>query len=127
MNRDAWSRNLYMLNFSLLFTHEIDSAYWQEWKMFGIPGGIQFFLLLHIVLLLAALWGLRRLLEGLRSGYVLALVLAAAGVFAFCIHTYFILVGRQEFRLPVSLILLGSILIVSAAQGLLAVRSLRTA
>jgi hypothetical protein len=35
--------NLYMINCGLLFAHEIDSAFWQEWVLFGIPGGIQVF------------------------------------------------------------------------------------
>lgn len=30
-----WSKNLYLLNFALLFTHKIDSAYWHEWDFFG--------------------------------------------------------------------------------------------
>jgi len=51
--------SLYILNFALLFTHEIDSAFWQEWKLFGIPGGIQVFLVLNFLLLLVALWGFR--------------------------------------------------------------------
>ncbi len=33
--------NLYLLNFALLFTHKIDSAFWKEWELFGIPGGIR--------------------------------------------------------------------------------------
>ena len=37
---------LYLLNAAVLITHEIDSAYWHEWDLFGIPGGIQFFLVL---------------------------------------------------------------------------------
>jgi hypothetical protein len=35
---------LYMLNLALLATHEIDSAYWHEWEMFHLPGGVQGFL-----------------------------------------------------------------------------------
>ncbi len=111
-----WSKNLYLLNFALLFTHEIDSAYWHEWDFFGIPGGIQVFLALNLLLLLVALYGYRQVLLGAKNGRIFALLLAASGVFAFCIHTYFILAGRPEFTLPASLILLGLILVVSLGQ-----------
>ncbi len=85
--------DLYLLNFALLFTYEIDSAYWKEWELFGIPGGVQVFLVLNFLLL------------------------SASGLFAFSIHSYFILNGHGEFTLPASLVLLALILIVSLVQG----------
>ena len=30
---------IYLINATLLIVHEIDSAYWEEWKLFGLPGG----------------------------------------------------------------------------------------
>jgi hypothetical protein len=54
-----------------------------------------------------------------RYGNIFSLFLAASGVFAFFIHSYFILNGRSEFTLPVSMVLLVLILIVSLAQGLI--------
>jgi len=50
------------------------------------------------------------------SGLVLSLVLALGGIFAFGIHTFFIRKGRQEFKTPVSIIILAVILCVSGAQ-----------
>ena len=125
MKKKTWSINLYLLNFALLFTHEIDSAFWKEWDLFGIPGGIQGFLLINFLLLFVALFGFRQLLEGARSGVAFSLLLAGAGVFAFCIHSYFILTGHPEFTLPVSLAILVLTLIVSIAQGILALKELR--
>ncbi len=117
MSQGSWAANLYLLNFALLFTHEIDSAFWKEWDLFGIPGGIQVFLFLNFLLLLVALFGFRRVLLGARGGQWFALLLGAAGVFAFAIHSYFILLaGRPEFTLPASLALLGLTLIVSLVQ-----------
>ncbi len=116
MNKDSWAVHLYVLNFVLLFTHEIDSAFWKEWDLFGIPGGIQVFLVLNFLLLLVALIGFRQVLLEARGGQWFALLLGAAGVFAFCIHSYFILAGRPEFTLPASLMLLGLTLIVSLVQ-----------
>jgi len=126
MKNDHWSTNLYLLNLALLITHEIDSAFWKEWELFRIPGGIQLFLILNFLLVLIALIGYRQLLLDSRKGYLFSLLLALAGVFAFLIHGYFILTGHPEFRLPVSMGLLVVILVVSLTQGVLALRMLRT-
>ncbi len=55
----------------------------------------------------------------------LALLLAAGGIFAFGIHTYFILAGRPEFTLPASLAVLVLTLTVSLAQGILTLQEMR--
>lgn len=125
MDKKKWSINLYLLNFALLFTHEIDSAFWKEWELFGIPGGIQMFLVLNILLLLVALIGFREVLQGGRYGSAFSLFLAASGAFAFSIHSYFILNGRSEFTLPVSMTLLFLILIVSLVQGFIVLNDMR--
>jgi len=31
---------LYLANAVLLINHEIDSAYWKEWELFKLPGGM---------------------------------------------------------------------------------------
>ena len=116
--------NIYLLNFALLFTHEIDSAFWKEWELFGIPGGIQVFLLLNFMLLLFALIGFRLVLLGKDYGTFFSLFMAAAGIFAFSIHSYFILKGDSGFMLPASLAVLFMILIVSLAQGFFAMKEL---
>jgi len=126
MNKDNPHVSLYLLNTALLSTHEIDSAFWKEWELFGLPGGIQVFLVLNLLLLLAVLYGFGQLLRGARSGQMFALLLAAGGVFAFVIHGYFILTGHREFTLPVSMALLVAILVVSLIQGVQALKALRT-
>ncbi len=55
-----------------------------------------------------------------KYGNTFSLMLAASGVFAFSIHSYFILNGRTEFTQPASLALLVIILIVSLVQGFVA-------
>ncbi len=117
MCKTRWANNLYLANLVLLTTHEIDSAYWHEWSLFGLPGGIQVFLLLNFFVLLLAIFGYRQLLLGARGGAWFSLVLVAAGVFAFTIHAYFVLAGHPEFTLPASLVVLSLTLIVSVAQG----------
>ena len=57
MDRRVWSINLYIVNCALLFTHEIESAFWEEWDLFGLGGGVQGFLVVNFVLLLVALFG----------------------------------------------------------------------
>ena len=124
MNLKSWNKNLYIINFALLFTHEIDSAFWKEWELFHLPGGIQGFLIANFLLLVVALYGFKKLLSGEKSGHVFSLILAGGGLFAFIIHGYFILTGHGEFTLPVSLGLLFSTLIVSAVQGYLILKTM---
>ncbi|MBL1213351.1 MAG: hypothetical protein D8M61_08385 [Ignavibacteriae bacterium] len=107
---------LYLINFALLITHEIDSAYWHEWKLFGIPGGIQVFLLLNLIFILFFLIGAEAVANSKRSAIAFTCLLAFAGVAAFFIHTYFILQGNNEFLLPVSIMILILLLITSSIQ-----------
>ena len=107
---------IYLVNCVLLILHEMDSAYWKEWDLFRLPGGIGGFLLIHFPLYVAGLYGLVLLSQGTSTGLILSLVVGAAGVFAFCIHTYFLHKGRPEFNTRVSKGILGLLLIVSTAQ-----------
>lgn len=107
---------LYLLNALMLIIHEIDSAYWKEWKLFRLPGGEGGFLLLHFPLLLPLLYGLVLVEQGVLAGLILSLLLSLSGIFAFSIHTYFIRRGREEFRTAVSQFILWSALLLSLAQ-----------
>ena len=118
-SRATW---LYIVNAGLLSTHEIDSAFWHEWTLFRLPGGIQLFLVLNLVLLLVVLFGLQRVVRWQRGAKVFSLALAAAGVFAFGIHTTFIALGHPEFRGPVSFAILTATLLVSLIQAVVTIR-----
>ncbi len=118
-NQATW---LYIVNAGLLTTHEVDSAFWHEWTLFRLPGGIQLFLVLNLVLALAVFFGLRQVARWQRGAKGFSLALAAAGVFAFVIHTTFIALGHPEFRAPVSLAVLTATLLVSLAQAVVAIR-----
>lgn len=115
---------IYFLNSVLLFTHEVDSAYWNEWKLFDLPGGIQIFLFMNIILMMIGLVGLKYVVLRRRSGLWFSLVQALCGLIAFFIHGTFIVQGHMEFTLPMSEILLVLIVVVSFAQGILSVREL---
>lgn len=103
-------------NIVLLTSHEIDSAFWREWEMFGLPGGVQAFVLVNSGLLALVLFGYTQVILDRSSATRWALVLAAMGGAAVVAHGLFLLLGRPQFRTPVSLAVLGLIGIVSALQ-----------
>ena len=107
---------LYLANATLLIVHEIDSAYRQEWKLFRLPGGISFFLVLHLPLVFLMLYGLVQVHQESLAGQIFSLVLSLAGIFAFSIHTFFTYRGHPEFKTPVSVLILIATLGVSVAQ-----------
>ena len=107
---------IYLINATLLITHEIDSAYWEEWKLFGIPSGITTFLLLHLPILFFVLYGLILIYENTFAGLIFSFILAISGIFAFSIHTYFMRRGHDEFKTTISRLILFSTLIFSILQ-----------
>jgi len=114
--RQGLIETLYLAIYVLLATHEIDSAYWHEWQLFHMGGGIQFFLVFNIVFLWLFLHGFRALVAGRSSGRSFALLLAVTGVVTFLIHSFFLWRGEPQFRLPGSLAVLVAILLCSLAQ-----------
>jgi len=66
---------LYLLNAAVLITHEIDSAYWHEWELFAMPGGIQLFLVLNLILVVFVLYGHQALVQGRAAVYNLLLLI----------------------------------------------------
>ena len=107
---------LYSANATLLIVHEIESAYRQEWKLFRLPGGINFFLIVHLPMVFLILYGLVQVEQASLAGKILSLVLALAGVFAFSIHSFLNLRGHPEFKTPISITVLAATLCVSVAQ-----------
>ena len=107
---------LYCTNATLLIVHEIDSAYREEWKLFRLPGGIHFFMAIHLPLVFLILYGLVQVHQESLAGQILSLVLSLGGIFAFSIHTYFNSRGHPEFKTLISLLILIPTLTVSAAQ-----------
>jgi hypothetical protein len=116
---------LYLVNSVLLFIHEEDSAYWREWELFGLPGGIQFFLLMDMVLIAIGLIGFRYVVLKRREGLWFALVQAGCGLLAFILHGAFIIMGHPEFTLPMSEVVLVLTFLVSVAQAYVSIRQLR--
>ena len=110
---------LYGANAVLLTVHEIDSAYWHEWRLLRLPGGIALFLLLHVPLLALLLAGLVLVEREGDAGLAISLVVSAAGLAAFTLHAALLARGHPEFRAAASLSVLAAILVASLAQGVL--------
>ena len=108
---------IYLINSVLLINHEIDSAYWKEWDLFKLPGGITGFLILHIPIVFLVIYGLILVYQQYFIGLLFSLLLSMGGIFAFIIHTIFIKKGGKEFKVPVSIFLLVSTLVVSLIQA----------
>jgi hypothetical protein len=113
---------LYWFTASLLIVHEIDSAYWREWELFGLPGGIGAFLAIHVPLVLLVLWGYERVIAGTRAGTRMALAVGAAGIATAAIHGAFLLRGSEAFRTAPSLALIAAAGVAGIALVAVAVR-----
>ena len=107
---------LYLVNMTLFILHEMDSAYWKEWELFRLPGGVAGFLLIHFPLFLVGSYGVVEVSRGSWVGWVLSLVIGGAGLVAFCLHSYFLWRGRSEFNTPISKTILAIWLVTSLAQ-----------
>ena len=115
---------LYLTNAVLLINHEIDSAYWKEWEIFKLPGGITVFLLLHFPLIFVVLYGLVLIVRQSFWGFIFSIILCLGGIFAFVIHTYFLKQGRKEFDKPLSKLILVLTLLVSIVQMIVTIYGL---
>lgn len=114
-------RRVYLANATVLLAHQIDAAYWQEWTLFALPGGVQVFVLLNVPIVLAVLLGLERLQSA--TGRRLSCALGASGVFAAVFHSAHLVAGDEGFRTPVSLVLLAVTAVLSPVQLLLLART----
>ena len=67
---------IYLINAVILINHEIDSAYWQEWKLINPDDktGINGFLILHFPMILALLLGLVFVYDNKPSGFVFSFI-----------------------------------------------------
>ncbi len=112
---------LYFANAIFLINHEIDSAYWHEWNLFKIRGGITTFLILHFPLIFFVLYGLILVNNQTYTGLIFSLILSLIGIFAFTIHMVFIKKGHKEFKTAISIFILICILIISLIQFIITV------
>lgn len=106
---------LYFATALSLILHQIDAAFWHEWKMFAVPGGIQGFLAFNGVAVGALLYGYRSVLLRSRSARAWALGCGSLGVTTFVLHAGFALLGHKDFSLPLSVLVILACLAFGAA------------
>jgi len=117
---------IYMTNAVILLVHEIDSAYWQEWKLLNPDdkNGINGFLILHIPMVFLILLGLVYVYEDKFVGLIISLILSAGGLFAYFFHFYHLRKGRLEFNTIISKGIIISTLIISVFQIILTIKQM---
>ncbi|MDG6349445.1 hypothetical protein QAA18_11985 [Luteimonas sp. 8-5] len=103
-------------NLVLAFAHQVDAAYWREWEMFGLPGGVQLFNLLNILLFGGLLALLANLIQGKPSATASSLAIAGVCALILPIHAGFALAGYPQFDLPVSIALMIGTFLLSVVQ-----------
>ncbi len=117
---------VYLSNTVIVIVHEMDSAYWKEWKLIN-PNkeeGIEWFLIIHIPLLFVVLYGLLLVYNQSFAGLIISLVVALAGIMGFFFHLYHLRKGRPEFNTIVSKSLIIAMLVLSVTQIVLTVKQI---
>lgn len=94
---------LLVVNLALLITHQIDAAFWHEWDMFGLPGGVQLFNVLNLLIFLVMLGCSLPVVRRERAGFACSLVIAGGCALVLPIHAGFALAGFTQFNMPVSM------------------------
>ncbi len=107
----------YLATLPALILHQIDAAFWHEWGMFRVPGGIQGFLVFNLAAVGVLLHGYHQVALPKPSARAYARLCGVTGVGTAAIHVAFAIAGREEFHLPLSIAALAACLI--AGAGLL--------
>ena len=100
-----------------MILHQIYAAFWHEWDMFRVPGGVQGFLVFNLVAVGALLHGYRQVVLAMPSARAYARLCGIVGVGTAAIHVAFATAGREEFHFPLSIAALAACLV--AGVGLL--------
>ncbi len=108
----------YLTTLCLLIFHQIDAAYWQEWEMFYLPGGIQLYLVFNMLIIPVLLVGYKSVIVGGASSYKYSYLCAGLGLLTFMIHAVFLLFAYEKFTLPLSLLLIGGCFVSAIWQWL---------
>lgn len=111
------------LNLSLVMAHQADAAYWKEWEMFGLPGGIQLFTLFNFAAFLLLLWLFSALISRRRTGLRSSFLIAGLSGVVLPIHAAFAFAGFTEFHLPVSIAVIIGTFVASIWQAILTWRA----
>ena len=111
------------LNLSLVMAHQADAAYWKEWEMFGLPGGIQLFTLFNLAAFLLLLWLFSAVISRKRTGLHGSFLIAGLSGTVFPIHSEFAFAGFTAFHMPVSIAVIIGTFVTSIWQAILTWRA----
>jgi hypothetical protein len=111
----------YFATLLALILHQIDAAFWREWEMFLLPGGVQGFLVFNLIAVGIMLAGYRHVVLRTNKARGFAMFCAALGLATFAIHLGFAAFGHRAFHLPLSIVIILACL-VSAVWLLRAIR-----
>jgi hypothetical protein len=113
-----WS---YLLNLVFLILHEIDGAYWKEWRFFGSFGrslsdtaGLSVYLWAHVPIFVLLLYGLVSL-DAL-SGRIISILFSGFMICHFFLHAVFKKKGHAGFEPLSSRLIFAGSLAFSAIQ-----------
>lgn len=107
------------LNLSLVMAHQTDAAYWREWEMFGLPGGIQFFTFFNWIAFMFLLWLFAELVSRKRTALRASFLIAALSMIILPIHAAFAIAGFTQFHVPVSIVIIVGTFVTSIGQIIL--------
>ncbi len=105
-----------VLNLAFLAGHQIDAAYWHEWEMFRLPGGIQFYNIFNIIFFIILIGCLVPTIESRKIGRYCSLAIALSSGLVLPIHSGFAIAGFTQFNLPVSIFLIVATFVISLFQ-----------
>jgi len=97
---------VYSLTLISLILHQIDAAYWKEWEMFFLPGGIQGFLFFNLLAIPLVVVGYKKVLNQSSNYLKYSYLCGGLGVLTFILHVGFAMFGYNEFHLPFSIALI---------------------
>jgi hypothetical protein len=109
---------LYMANSLFLILHQIDGAYWNEWKLFfNKKEGINGYLLFNLIAVAVLLYGFMEVAKAGFGGVIFSGILALVGIATFMIHSVYFVKGKEDFTTPFSIFILAAILVISIIQA----------
>ncbi|MFZ6778237.1 DUF6713 family protein [Undibacterium sp. Ji83W] len=107
---------IFLLNATVLITHQIDAAFWHEWDLFHIPGGNQTNLLLNLPIIALVLFAQGQVMANNKTALGYYKLIAFLGFLTVAIHSAFFAVGNEAFMQPVSIALLIATALLSGMQ-----------
>ena len=114
----------YLVNATLVLCHEIDSAYWHEWRLFHLPGGPAGFVAMHLLVVPIILVGLVIVARGSAHSRRWSIAIGIAGTAGCATHLAFLALGDESFTTLFSVALIVAFGLSSATLTIIALLTL---